>query len=150
MKQILSHYQAVLPLQNDIEKFIDISDLVYQVLFGAEYTDEQVKELNNKYKHIIADVIMDRQDDEVGRISFTREAQYFPTMYPESCGCRIMYKGKEYLVGYDAEDRLTIGFNNTLFCFDDHAIEDDCETIYLFIFQGIIPEQTPSMEKEDA
>ena len=88
MKQIPSHYQAVLPLKTDIERFIDISDLVYKVLFGSDYTDEQVKELNDKYKHVIADVIMDRQDDEVGRISFTREAQYFPTMYPESCGCQ--------------------------------------------------------------
>ena len=52
MKQIPSHYQAVPAPKIDVERFIDISDLVYQVLFGAEYTDEQVKELNSKYKHI--------------------------------------------------------------------------------------------------
>lgn len=148
MKQILSHYQAVLPIHIEDDKVIDIENLLLSILFGEEYTDNEVAGLNEIYKHLIPDVFMDREDDEIARISFTREARYFPTMYPENCGCRIMYKGKEYFVGYDAEDRFIIGFNGSLYYFDDQSIDEDCEVAYMFIFKGILPDHL-TMEKED-
>lgn len=149
MKQVISHYQAVLPpsvdltkpykqipghyqaVQRttssvfDVEQTTDVEclmSLFFDNKSGQRYSDEDIATFNRSWKFFVADLdeLEDTPNDVViGTIKFSREASLFPTMNAGDMGCIISLLGREYTICYNAEGEFTIGHNGVLYCFSN-------------------------------
>lgn len=135
MRQVLSHYQAVIPnntIPFDLSRAIGIDGLI-DLLTQESIDDDDVAVLNDQIRFIVPVMVMFEEDllGDIGTIRLTREHHLFPTMEEHQLGAVIRYLGKEFVVFYDSELRLNIGCNGSLYCFDDSkTYSDDQEIIY--------------------
>lgn len=134
MRQVLSHYQAIIPNNSvafDLSHTIGIEGVID--LLNTYVDDKEVASINEQLHFFVPIMVMFEEDliGAVGTIRFSREYHLFPTMEEHQLGAIVSYLGKEFILFYDSELRLNIGYNGSLYCFEDSkTYHDDAEIIY--------------------
>ena len=155
MKQIPSHYQAVLPSTTpafNFEKAIGIDNLLDILTDYYEDTVDACKEMNELYQFFIPyEDEFESEEDlllanlKIGKIKFIDDDDKLPTANSESIGAIVSLCGKEYIIFIDDNLNMCVGHNGELCCFSESdSFIDDCNELYWYLFGGIYPEQIES------
>lgn len=151
MKQVISHYQAVLLPSVDLAKpykqipghyqavqrtvfnpfsindSVDVESLMgflYDVHTEPDAWAEEAEYFTENMRFFVPDFDEYNEDPEsciIGRIKLSREASLFPTMHANGLGAVISICGREYAVCYNAEGEFTIGHRDVLYCFSNSS-----------------------------
>lgn len=155
MKQLLSHYQAVLSpsihsLIVDEESLSSPFELTYinsldifsvlDVLLSHRIRDKT--ELNKKYQYLFDEELIETLGSDIWfKLEFINDDHLLPTANPNALGLKLSTGGKEIIVYYDDEHSLNIGYDKALYKYENARVNlDDSESLFWFIVENVFPD----------